>query len=214
MSGCGSNLKQVVLALLNYEHHYGRFPPAYIADANGRPMHSWRVLILPYLGHQDVYDKYRFDEPWDGPNNRRLLSVVIPEYECPAQPNRPPSMTSYVAVVGPNTIWPGTASTKLTDIRDGTSNTAIVVEIVDSGIHWMEPRDLDMATMAMSINPTEGMGVSSNHRADSWSRRLLGAHVGMADDSIRFLTPDTPEEELRAMLTIAGGEAKTVKLDR
>ncbi len=76
-------------------------------------------------------------------------------------------MTSYVAVVGPNTIWPGRASTKLTDIRDGTANTAIVVEIVDSGIHWMEPTDLDMSTMAMSINPPEGVGISSSHRADS-----------------------------------------------
>ena len=44
-----SNLKQIGLALLNYEQTNGRLPPAAVADKQGKAMHSWRTLILPYL---------------------------------------------------------------------------------------------------------------------------------------------------------------------
>src|SRR5204863_151662 len=71
-SNCKGELKQIGLALLNYREVYGCFPPAFIADESGRPMHSWRVLILPYIDHVSLYYEYRFDEPWDGPNNRKL----------------------------------------------------------------------------------------------------------------------------------------------
>src|SRR4051812_9073955 len=66
---CKNNLKEIALALHNYHEAYGCFPPAYIADKDGRPMHSWRVLILPYLDEKPLYLKYRFDEPWNGPHN-------------------------------------------------------------------------------------------------------------------------------------------------
>lgn len=76
----------------------------------------------------------------------------------------------------------------------------------DSGIHWMEPRDLDAATMVFAINPPQGPGISSHHCDATWWRRPLGANVALADGSVRFLPMDTPGEQLRAMLTIAGGE--------
>ncbi len=69
-----STLFQLRLALQSYSQDYGCFPPASVADKNGRPMHSWRVLILPYIGRPDLYQKYKFGEPWDGPNNRNLLN--------------------------------------------------------------------------------------------------------------------------------------------
>src|SRR5579872_1042254 len=61
---CANNLKMIGLALAQYESQYGRFPPAYIADADGKPMHSWRVLILPYLDEESLYSEYDFSEPW------------------------------------------------------------------------------------------------------------------------------------------------------
>src|SRR5262245_66359 len=75
-SQCKNNLKQIALALLNYESRYGTFPPAYVADESGKPMHSWRVLILPDLDQQALYNDYNFSEPWDGPNNSRLLTRI------------------------------------------------------------------------------------------------------------------------------------------
>src|SRR5690242_17032670 len=67
-SQCKNNLKQIGLALHNYHETYGGLPPAFVADDQGRPMHSWRVLILPFLGEQALYNEYNLSEPWDGPN--------------------------------------------------------------------------------------------------------------------------------------------------
>ena len=77
---CSNNLKQIAMALHMYNEQYGSFPPAYIADENGNPKHGWRVLILPFLDEQALYDKYDFDEPWNGPNNSKLADSMPPVY--------------------------------------------------------------------------------------------------------------------------------------
>jgi prepilin-type processing-associated H-X9-DG protein len=195
---CSNNLKQIVLALHNYHDVHGCFPPAYIADENGRPMHSWRVLILPYLENPDFYNQYRFDERWDGPNNRKLAKIRMAVFNCPSDHEEPSTMTSYVVVVGPDTAWPGSKPTNLDDFADGPSNTILVVEVKNSGIHWMEPRDLHVVQMAPGVNPKAGQGVSSNHSG--------GANVAIVDGSVEFLPEDTSADVLRALLTIDSGE--------
>jgi Protein of unknown function (DUF1559) len=195
---CQNNLRQISIALQNYHDVYKSFPPAYVADANGRPMHSWRVLILPFLEQQSLYDVYRFDEPWNGPNNRQLASTALKIFECPADGNHGKGQTSYVAVVGPGTAWPGTKRIDVADIKDGLSNTVLVVEVHNSGIHWMEPRDLDASLMPMTINAKSGKGISSGHPSCAQAAR--------ADGSVFALDENTPAATVRAMLTIAGGE--------
>ena len=71
---CSNSLKNISLALQNYHDTYRTFPAAYVPDKDGEPMHSWRVLILPYIEERNLYDKYDFTEPWDGPNNSKLLA--------------------------------------------------------------------------------------------------------------------------------------------
>jgi hypothetical protein len=197
---CSNHLKQLALALQNYHDYYHCFPPAYIADQNGKPIHSWRVLILPFLEKKELYSRYRFDEPWDGPNNRKLHREIVGVYCCPSRPRRQSGIeTSYVAVVGPETMWPGSKSTSANDISDGTTNTIMVVETTNSGIHWMEPRDLDFATMPTLINSNWGPSISSTH-----PRVAL---VAFADGRSQALPNDTPQDVIKAMLTAAGGEA-------
>ena len=78
---CANNLKQIAMALHNYAADYQALPPAFVADATGKPMHSWRVLILPYLEQQALYAQYNLSEPWDGPNNIQLLDKVPSYFE-------------------------------------------------------------------------------------------------------------------------------------
>jgi prepilin-type processing-associated H-X9-DG protein len=193
-SQCINNLKQLAIALHMYESQYGTLPPPYVADRFGKPMHSWRVLLLPFLEQDQLYKQYRLDEPWDGPNNRKLHKMVVSVYQCPFEPG--PS-TSYLAVVGPGTPWNPKRPLSL-GFKDGNSNTILLVESHNTGIHWMEPRDLHLSQMNPQLNGAEGQGISSPHEG--------GASVAFADGSVHFLPNTLTAEELRALLTADGGE--------
>jgi prepilin-type processing-associated H-X9-DG protein len=198
-NSCNGHLKQLGIALLNYESTYKCFPPAYISDAEGKPMHSWRVLLLPYLEGQKLYKKYDFDEPWNGPHNRQLAGEMDSIYRCP-EATGDPQETSYVAVVDPETGWPGATPIKIRDMKDGTSKTIAIVEVANSGITWMEPRDMTLTEALRGINPLgPGLKISSDH-ADG------GANVGYFDAHVSFLPNGLSPDVLRGLFTASGGE--------
>ena len=205
-SVCQGHLKQIVVALHSYHDQYGSFPPAIVRDEAGRPMHSWRVLLLPFVEEGDLYKQYRFDEPWDGPNNKKLHRITVPSYVCPEQSgreNNPIAHTNYTVVVGPRTAFPEDRCVRLGDITDNQGNTLLVVEIHNSGIHWMEPRDLHVTQMSRTINPSRGQGISSLHGPHPPG----GANVVMVDGTVKFLdAASLTTDQIEAMLTIAGGE--------
>jgi hypothetical protein len=213
---CRDNLKEIGLALHNYHDVYRSFPPAYVADAEGRPMHSWRALLLPFLDEPERYAKYRFDEPWDSEHNLRLASDLAEArrnpYACPEAELT--DETSYVAVTGPNTAWPGATCRRVSEFKDGISNTILVIEVADSGIRWTEPRDLAFDEVPFTVTDPRtggGRGLSSRHISDIGGcfcdpEVFCGAHVLVGDGSVRRLALETQPELLRAMLTIDGGE--------
>jgi prepilin-type processing-associated H-X9-DG protein len=86
----------------------------------------------------------------------------------------------------------------MSDFKDGTANSILVVERAESGIHWMEPRDLELAELTMAVNSAQGKGISSDHPGV--------AMVAFADGHIQALDSNTPAEILRRLLTIADGE--------
>lgn len=186
------------MAVANYHEEYGSFPPAYMADISGRPIHSWRILILPFLGERALYAKYSFAEPWDGPNNRKLAGEIGSVYTRPGLEPDQNHSTSFVAVIGPHTAWPGSTPARRDDLRDGAENTFLVVEVRDGQFPWMEPRDLEFDRMSFAINDRSGQGLGS---------RLGGARVVSADTTVRTLPDNFDPKTLRAMLTADGGEA-------
>jgi len=190
------------LALHNYHSNYGAFPPAYLADSNGKPMHSWRVLILPFMEQTPLYNQYNFNEPRNGPTNSALLNAMPPIFACPSRFAGPTNLTSYVAITGPGTVFPGIQSTKLEDVTDGTSNTLIVVEVDNLRVPWTAPNDLDIRTMSFKLNDPKHAGISSKHPG--------GAHLGVVDGRTRFAYDWTSPGLLKALLTIAGGEGTTM----
>jgi len=208
-AACVNNLRQIVLAMHNYRHDYGCFPPAYIADSNGKPMHSWRVLILPYLEEKALYQAYDFSEPWDGPSNRKLAQEQPYEYRCPTSDSRRGGSprTDYVAVSGPKTAWANERAIKVQEIPDGASNTIILVEIADSDINWMEPRDLSFE------EAVRGSGVSSHHPRGNgyFYHDTLVVNVALADGRVQTLPQGLPSEVLEALLTIDGGETVDIE---
>lgn len=186
---CRTNLLQISLALANYESRHGSYPPAYLVDAAGRPAHSWRVLLLPYLDEQALYDQYRFDEPWDGPHNRRLLDQMPAIYRCPAEivtRNTPGNTTSYVAVTGARTAWPGSAGRTRGEILDGTTTTLQLVEASELRIPWLEPRDPSLEEWLELAADAEAWP-RGHITTDTWTMWSVGRHVAERDGTTEFV---------------------------
>ncbi len=144
---CSNNLRQIGLALHNYEATYKSLPPAYTVDANGQKLHSWRTLILPFIEQKALYDQIDLSKPWNDPVNAPFSKMAIQAYECPSS-NLAPGNTTYQVVVDPASCFPGATSLTFRQIRDGTSNTVAVVESSPAdAVPWMEPKDLDFASI-------------------------------------------------------------------
>jgi prepilin-type processing-associated H-X9-DG protein len=198
---CSNNLKQIALAFHNYHDVYKTLPPAYIPDEDGQPMHSWRVLILPFLEHQQIYEQYKFDEPWDSPHNRAVTSVPIPVYSCPSDPAGAavPTPTNYMVITGPETVFDGGEGCQFRDITDGTSNTVLVVEVAGAGVNWAQPVDLDASKLTSPLGARNPNSTGSYHPG--------GINVAMCDGAVRFLSDSLNAAVFRALITKDGGEA-------
>ena len=187
-SQCTNNLKQIALALRNYHDIYKTFPPAYIADDDGKPMHSWRVLILPFLEQSPLYDSYDFSQPWDSPANQMVAQADLPVYRCPSQAAGNAGQTNYMMVVGPGRFSEGPNGHTFGEILDGTSNTIMVGEVVNSGVGWSQPVDVTNLAEIDSEHP----GV---------------VNVAMADGSVRAVPKPIDPQQLEPMTSVAGRES-------
>jgi type II secretory pathway pseudopilin PulG len=217
---CVSNLKAIANALHNYYDVYKKFPWAITYGKDGTPMHSWRVRVLPYIASSALYAAYDFDEPWNGPKNGLLGDEVPdtwldldgtvlrdqngtlyeavyfpPAYRCPSAPTSQNQMcTNYVMLIddrpgkpnGPPKL-PGSVPPS----RDPGS-TVIVIEIADSDIHWMEPRDVLLSELSMKINDRSKRSLSSYHG---------GACIAHSNGMVEILDDATTEERVGELLT-------------
>jgi prepilin-type processing-associated H-X9-DG protein len=194
---CVNNLKQIAMAMHNYHSANNAFPRAASIDLNGKPLLSWRVAILPYLGHQDLYNKFNLDEPWDSARNKALLKEMPPLYSCPNRVKPEPFTTTYEVLVGKNAMFEKDQDIGAVDVTDGTSNTFLVVES-RKAVPWTKPDDL-------TFNPGEAAslcGAGSSHPG--------GFNAAMGDGSVRFIRDTIDVKKFRAMITRNSGEVVAV----
>lgn len=140
-----ANLRKVGLAILDYHHNHGCFPPHANVDASGKPLHSWRSLILPFLDEDGVFNMIDFDQPWDSDANKKVWDHQPSVYfsaDCD------PPRTQVVAVVGSKTIWPTSHRRRWTEITSGTSFTIAAVWANKLNTNWIEPADPDVDEVA------------------------------------------------------------------
>ncbi len=193
---CSANLKRIGVALHQYHDRCGSFPPAYVLNEQGQRWHSWRVLLLPDLGYAELYDQYRFDQPWNGPHNRQLLARMPAVYGCPADRERAAWITNYFAIVGPQTAWPEHCALSAKHVKDGTSNTVCLMESIDTGIAWLEPRDLNYADLKKG-------GYHSNPRPSLRHTEMM--RLLIMDGSLQKVNRNLKEASFLAICTPAGG---------
>ena len=181
---CVKNLDQIALALQCYESTHGSLPPAYLADKAGRPILSWRVIILPYLGRDDLYRQVKLDEPWNSPSNFRLAGQMPKTYRCPADTGARIGETSYLAVVGDGTLWPGARGGKIP--HSNRAPTIAVVEVANSGISWMEPRDLPLAVAARGVHKGATTGIAGRHPCGGGDEPVAGVYEGYKPGAVGY----------------------------
>jgi hypothetical protein len=208
---CRSNMHTIAQALIGYHSMFKCFPPAYMADSQGKPMHSWRVLILPFLDRPDLYGMYKFNEPWDGRGNGKLGALKV--FVCPSDRSADPNHINYFAVVGPQTVWPGNESCALDEIKDGTADTIMLVETANSDIQWSEPRDLTLEDVLQGVNPPPGKGLTSYHTLSPgfFYEDETVVNVAFVNGQQSVLYQNISPEKLKALLTKAGGDDADLK---
>lgn len=178
------------MAVANYTDANNGYPPAYQLGPDGTPWHSWRVLLLPYIEQDSLFKQYRFDEPWNGPNNNQLADHMPRTYAFHNKHKPGLTTTNYLAVVGKETMWPGHEPHKQVHLAN-SGETILIAENHGLNVHWMEPRDLDTNTMSYDFNHPKGLSSWHSYPA-----------VVMVDGSLRSFKEGYDHETLRAMLTV------------
>ena len=194
-----NNMKQIGLAMHNYGMAHKTFPPAYSSDSNGKPLLSWRVLILPYLD-PDLYNEFHLGEPWDSTHNKNLLTKMPAVYACPGSTVSTQGKTNYLTVRSGGTIFADGQGCTFGSIRDGLSNTITTVEVSDaSAVAWTRPDDFEYDAR----NPIQGLV----------GLRQGGFIAGFADGSVRFVQSSINPEKLKLLFTKADGQPVTLDDD-
>jgi len=197
-----ANLKLIVAGMHAYHDDYGRFPPPFSRDADGKKMHSWRVRLLPYLGAdaQAYHNQFKMDEPWDSEHNLNVASSMPDVYRSPSDPAaRSSNVPNYYVLIGEQTLFPDNASgAGMADNLDPLNHTILVVESVAHSNIWTEPVDYEISRMAFELNTFSGDDMSGPIPG--------GVLVGLADGSTYLIEDDTPVEMVEGMTTRSGND--------
>jgi hypothetical protein len=145
-----ANLKTIAQAMAAYHQHEGHFPAAANYDGD-KPLLSWRVALLPYLGQEELFKQFQLQEPWDSPRNKALAAKVPSAYQTPGVTAA--GKTCYVVPAGLGTIFGGRDGMAETLIGDGKENTLLLVE-ADAAVGWTQPEDLHY----FPAQPLAGLG--------------------------------------------------------
>jgi hypothetical protein len=189
-----NNLRQLTIAMHNYAAaNNNRFPAQALFSPDGKPLLSWRVLILPYIEQDALYKEFHLNEPWDSEHNKKLLARMPKVF---AMPDAAPGATEthYVGPTGRSAFFQGKQGHLFpADFPDGLSNTIMLVE-VPQGIPWTKPEDVPF-----DPDPKKPLPKLGGYFRD-------GFNVALCDGSTRFLRSTISDMTLRAAITRDGGE--------
>jgi Protein of unknown function (DUF1559)/Domain of unknown function (DUF4190) len=188
------NIRVLALAMHYYHDANGAFPPPVVySKKTGRPLYSWRVLVLPYLEEDRLYKTLDLNEPWDSPRNAPLLVDKEPAvFRSRRRQARTADGTFYQVFVGNGALFDEHRLTRFADITDGPANTIMIVEAA-SDVPWASPGDL-------AYRPGEPVLPLLCGPQDS------GFIASFADGGTRYISRSVSDSVLHKAITRAGNE--------
>ena len=194
-------VRNCILAMHSYEAIHGQCPAVWQEDETGKPMHSWRVLILPYLEQERLYAQYNFDEPWNGPNNSKLVDQMPEIYRDPY--SHWTGETIYKLVLDEGSFSTTGEGRPLDDAVDGAASTIVVVEDRANPVNWMKPDGISINdAIAACLNK------ETCHCGAAETNYIKGSrfhNVATLDGAIHRIGSDADPELLRAAMRSADG---------
>jgi hypothetical protein len=186
-------VRQILKAMQDDEGKHGTFPAHASYDRDGQALLSWRVHLLPMLGEGKLYREFKLDEPWDSPNNKKLLSRMPAVYRPQDAKLAAQYRTTFLVPHGRNLMFEDKRGIAIRDITDGLTHTILLIDVEDArAVEWTKPVDLPLE----EINGA--MGFSTRHGG-----KYL---VGMANGSAYFLPTTMGAWSLWGLLTRNQGE--------
>ncbi len=189
------NLERLAAAMMEYEAVHFTFPPAVVCDKDGKPLFSWRVLLLPYVDDEGLklFKQFKLDEPWDGEHNKKLLPKMPAIYAPVRSAKTDGSETYYQVFTGNGAAFEGKRGVRIAEFFDGTSNTILLVEAGEP-VPWTKPVDLPFDPENKPLPKLGG---------------LFGGEFQFAftDGTVHCGKKDVEATVLKAAITRGGGEA-------
>jgi hypothetical protein len=188
-----AQMHRVLQAVLAFEQKNGTFPVFASRDKAGKPLLSWRVHLLPYLGESALYRQFNLDEPWDSPHNKKLIAKMPAVYRPSSPRLAGEHRTVLLAPLGEATMFPPRGGLRIADVHDGTDKTVMLVDAADEqAVVWTRPED-------WKYDPKDSFR--------GLARRHGGAiMVGMVDGTVQFLPKSIDRATMAALFTRNGGE--------
>lgn len=210
------HLMEIGIALNNYNNVVGAYPPAVVFGPDGKPWHSWRALLLPYLERGVLAEEYDYKQPWDSPKNLKVLGRMPSSFRDPAS-DPSDHFTHYAALVGPGAAFapeggrlksgsPERADDglRLGDVEDEPLATIAVAPVTpERKIPWTKPDDIVVGRDFPGLGKPGGIGAPYRRGGD------LVAPVLFLDGKVLSITSRIPPGDLRALLTVRGKEPVT-----
>lgn len=185
---CMNQLGEIGTAMLQHEDATGVLPAA-ITAADGTPLLSWRVAILPFIDRNSLYEQFHLDEPWDSEHNRSLIPLMPEIYACPSA-DVEPGRTTYLLLDGPGAAFepknlrPGAGGRirglRKADLDGAAAATIMVVDASASrAVEWTRPAEL-------SLSPREAAALAPGESGHGRGMRV----AVFVDGGVRMLDSD------------------------